>query len=182
MLLKLQISPWVLQISREPRHLWRTHNKKIIREALELLQQRHRHQSEDKLQDHALHQSQEDQQPLLLNLQICPVRLQQDQQIFPVHLQQDQQICPVRRQQVLQICPVRHQQDQEDLPLGAPLLPELMAHDPDQMWMPHQEEQLKLVHLHLFHLDPTFLQAPFYLWQSSCLKLSQEWKNHQPTT
>lgn len=102
------------------------------------------------------------------------MRLQQDQQICPVRFHQDQQICPVRRQQVLQICHVRHQQDQEDLPLGAPLLPELMAHDPDRMLMPQQEEQLKLVHLHLFHLDPAFPQARFYLWQSSCLKLSQE--------
>lgn len=169
LLLNLAISPERLRkdlpISQEhhqpAQSLLRIHNPKLIRQALELLQQLHLHQLEDKLQDLVLHQLEEDQQLLLLNLLISPGHRQPVLPISPGHHQLVLLISPGHHQPVLQINPGRLLKDQEPLLWGAPLLPELMAHDPDQMLMRQQEDQRKLVHLRLFHLDLTFPQALF---------------------
>jgi hypothetical protein len=134
------------------------------------------------------HQSQEDKQPLLLNhslslgdhqpvLQLSPEDHQLVLQLSQGHLQP---VLPTvslwRSQSVILMHPehlLKHQADQEDLLLGVPLLPGLMAQDPDlQQEDPQLVDQSKLVGLHPLHHK--FLKAPFCLWQSSCNKLRQE--------
>lgn len=164
------------------------HLPKRVLQGAEDLQEPHQHLLEDKLLHLVDHQLQEDKQPLLLNhklsladqqpvLQLSPEDHQPVLQLSLGHLQP---VLPTislwRRQSVIlmhQEDLLQHQADQEDLLLGAPLLPGLMAHDPDlQQEDPQLVDLSKLVDLHLLHHK--FPKAPFCLWQSSCNKLRHE--------